>query len=202
MAPTGAPNTSLVDRQAVNISWETDVEFINLTYLTDVNAPWSIIGRHTVSFRLQVLGCTVHVKIEQLTYALFADGFTVSTGSYRWTVNDITTFSLPTRFRLMTNDTSVGDEAVDSDGFYTAPLNYPDKFDFNTYIDDEGFLFPTKALAPNIRVNDTVVFTWREPLPDDYDIQLGVWSETYKDGWITDESKPNHSQYSHQPPSI
>ena len=159
-APTGAPETSLIEKRAVNISWDTEVAFIKLTFRTDVNAPWDII-----------------------------EGFTKNPGTYRWTVQDITTFSLPTKFRLMTNDTAAGDTAVESPAFYTAPTNYPDSFNFSGHLDDEGFLFPTQTLAPDMRENDTVVFTWRKPMPDDYDIQLGVWSETLKDGWITDQSK-------------
>ncbi|KPI42544.1 uncharacterized protein AB675_9748 [Cyphellophora attinorum] len=169
-APTGAPKTFFTDKRTVGISWDTDVEFVNLTYCTDVNAPWPIIGEN--------MSTTI-------------DGFTRNPGIAVWSVQDITTYSLPFRFRLMSNDTLAGDTYVESNAFYTAPENYPDYFDFTEHLDDEGFLFPTQALAPSLRVNDTVVFTWRKPMPDDYDIELGVWAENYKTGWITGPEDEN-----------
>jgi hypothetical protein len=49
-APTGSPYESLIDGSLINITWDTEVDFVNLSYHSDVNQPWVIISQYNKPF--------------------------------------------------------------------------------------------------------------------------------------------------------
>ena len=55
-SPTGAPETSLRDETTLNVTWETQAQFVNLTYQSEVNAPNPIFGRKSLDNSLLPFG--------------------------------------------------------------------------------------------------------------------------------------------------
>ena len=103
-------------------------------------------------------------------------------GFYNWVVEDITSFSLPQYFKLITNDTSVVSPTVDSGGFYIEPSNYPTTTLQSRSTETPRIIYPLKSDIDSFRFNDTIIFQWYPPLSKADVVVMLLRCETYVAG--------------------
>ncbi|KIW30059.1 uncharacterized protein PV07_05836 [Cladophialophora immunda] len=156
-APTGAPNRSLTEGAAINFTWETDAQFVNLSFWTAANDPWPLFS------------------------------LTPNPGWYVWTVKNIAAFLLPHYLKLESNDTSyIASPTIDSEGFYIEPSNYPVATP-NTMSDHAAaIIYPQRRDTDYFAVNDTVVFVWDKPVPPAIILSMQTMGDTYFTWTTTD----------------